>query len=63
MFIITTVSTRTGRLIAELNLVVFSTNREKLPAQKTCDILNLSFQGVADDNCYIYGHLTSPKIL
>jgi len=37
-----TVSTRTGRFIAELNLVVSSTNREKLPAQETCDIINPS---------------------
>ena len=28
------------------------TNQQKLKAQKTCDIINPSFQGIAGDICY-----------
>jgi hypothetical protein len=37
-----TVSTRTGRIIAELNRVVSPTKREKSIAQKTYDIIHPS---------------------
>ena len=50
-------------LIAELNLVVSSTNREKLPSQKTCDILNPSFLGKAGAICYEKQHINRLKIV
>jgi hypothetical protein len=48
---------RTGRLIAELNLVVSSTNREKLPAQKTCDIIIPVSLVSGADSCFYVGIL------
>ncbi len=30
------------------------TNRQKLEAKKTCDIINPNFQGLAGDICYIF---------
>ena len=34
------------------NILISTTNRQKLEAQKTCDIINPSSQGLAGDICY-----------